>query len=186
MASVFDFSWTLPPQRQQPARHRASTKIAADYPSDLVDMWKKIAMQCPHTRPRQIKRWLQSQPAFLGAPVDQVMENTGVLQRKMPGDFIDAVFETNTPARQVLVDLLSRFADSETLELHAEEHALVIKSHGAMTLVRPATDGVFVAISINATSARNHASKTLIHHVQAGKPLPNDVLATLEFDHLQI
>lgn len=186
MASVFDFSWTLPPQLQRPARRRGSTRIVAEYPTDLIDAWKKIAMQCPHTRPRAIKRWLQSQPAFLGAPIDQVIEKTGVLQRKMPGDFIDAVFEANTPARQVLVDLLSRFADSETLELRAEEHALVIKSHGATTLVRPATDGVFVAISINATSARSNASKTLIHHVQPGKPLPNDVLAMLEFDRLQI
>jgi hypothetical protein len=186
MASVFDFSWTLPQQFQRPVQRRAPARMAADYPADLIDAWKKIAMQCPHTRPRQIKRWLQSQPAFLGAPIDQVMAKTGVLQRKMPGDFIDAVFENNTPARQVLVDLLSRFADSETLELHAEEHALVIKSHGATTLVRPAQDGVFLAISLHSINDRGNRGKTLIHHVQIGKPLPNDVLVTLEFDRLQI
>lgn len=185
MASVFDFSWTLQPQIQQPARRHPSARIAADFPRDLIDAWKMIAMQCPHTRPRQVKRWLQSQPALISAPVDQVIEKTGVLQRKMPGDFIDAVFEAGTPARQVLVDLLARFADSETLEVHAEEHALVIKSHGATTLIRPAKDGAFLAISLS-TNARSNAGKTLIHHVQVDKPLPNDVMVMLEFDRLQI
>jgi hypothetical protein len=186
MASVFDFHWGLPPRALQPARHQAPTHHAADVPADVVNTWKKITRQCPHTRPSAVKRWLQSQPELRDAVISEVIAVTGVLKRKMPDDFIDTIFEINTPARLVLTDLLSRFEDPETLEIHGEEFALVVKSTCATTLIRPAPDGVFVAISMKSANDHHNAGRSIIHHVTVGQALPIDIMVALEFARLQI
>jgi hypothetical protein len=185
MASVFDSNWVLPPQVQQPMPAHVSRRSSVAHPSaSEIDAWKKIAMQCPHTQYEAIRRWLHSQPALRGAPINQVIEQTRVLHRKMPHDFIDAMFASNTPAREVLVDLLSRFTDHDTLDILPEDQVLVIKSAGAMTVIRPAVDGVFAVILVG--TANSQARKSIIHHLQAGEPLPADLLVALDFDRLQI
>jgi hypothetical protein len=185
MASVFDNNWVLPPQVQQPMPAQVSRRSSVAHPSaSEIDAWKKIAMQCPHTQYEAIRRWLHSQPALSGAPINQVIEQTRVLHRKMPHDFIDAMFAGNTPAREVLVDLLSRFTEHETLDILPEDQVLVVKSANAMTVIRPAADGVFAVILVGA--ANSQARKSIIHHLQAGEPLPSDLLVALDFDRLQI
>jgi hypothetical protein len=133
-------------------------------------------MRCPHSHPDAVKQWLRLQLVLLGAPIPQVMEGTGVLDRRMPEDFIDAVFAEGGPARRVLVDLLSRFDDQEALELLPEEEALVIRSRRATMSIRPAQDGVFVALSMGQSS---DGAKSVVRHIQADHPGPRDVLETM-------
>jgi hypothetical protein len=187
MASVVDGNWALPPQVQQPIPAHVSKRSSVVHPSSSeIEAWKKIAMQCPHTRYEAIRRWLHLQPALRGAPINQVIEQTGVLHRKMPHDFINAMFANNTPAREVLVDLLSRFTDHETLDILPEDQVLVVKSAGATTVIRPAADGVFAVILVGTANDRGQPRKSVIHHLQAGEPLPADLLVALDFDWLQI
>jgi hypothetical protein len=169
----------LRPQAQQPLTHRASPGNKVDDDRAVIDVWKRVAARCPHTEATAVRDWLKSQPVFNGRLIRQVIEKTDVLNRKMPEDFIDAIFIADSPARAALEQVLRSYPQNEEIKRIPEGEALVIKSKTVTASVRPVRDGIFIAISVPSKSGSPGSAKTKICHVKSDEPLPEEVVTAL-------
>ena len=179
MTIKFGTKAPLPPQAQQPILNRTPKRMEASYPDGVIAEWVRVAARCPHSDSNLVMRWIQSQPIFLSYPVIDLIEKSGVMFRTMPDDFINAIFEVNSHARRALDEFLVVLRHSRKVDLLTEEGALVIKVGNLTASVRPARDGIFVAMAVPSEIGPSAKVRSEIHKIKSGIDFPSSLISAL-------
>jgi hypothetical protein len=155
----------LPPVAQQPSVPRGDAKRRKVEPKELfghsAEFWKHELRRCPETVPGKAAKWLADRGNVAHKHAYQVVECFGFLERRMPDDFIDAVFGTrDLPCRRALTILQREFVGVQAARLTLIDDAIGFGAPVSVCIARPAADGIVVSVTLPCTTNARATKKT--------------------------
>lgn len=141
---------TLSPQSLPAGYDRRRTPTVVAPPDDTIarESWLRLAARCPYATRAEIDHWIDNHPALKGVSAARFVDETGILDRDMPGDFLDAVFgDAASPPRVVLEQVRELVETWSGAHLVPMEGGLMISSPGATAAVTPASGGVVLSLT---------------------------------------